>query len=104
MEKPCQNYGIIIVTGLGCVGGGDAQTQLDTLKEILSEIAENSGNTDSSFISKTFVSIKNLMSDLCATFFLPRKKLIIFFKNIVAQLLQMLLINGTLKHSPEIKM
>ena len=59
--------GTIIVTGLRCVGGGDAQTQLDTFKEILSEISENSGNTDSSFISKTFVSSKNLMSHLCAT-------------------------------------
>ena len=59
--------GTIIVTGLRCVGGGDAQTQLDTFKEILSEISESSGNTDSSFISKTFFSIKNPMSDRCAT-------------------------------------
>ena len=58
--------GTIIVTGLRCVGGGDAQTQWDTFKEILSEISESSGNTDSSFISKTFFSIKNLMSDHCA--------------------------------------
>ena len=59
--------GTIIVTGLRCVGGGDAQTQLDMFKEILSEISESSGTTNSSFISKTFFTIKKLMSDCCAT-------------------------------------
>ena len=43
------------------------QTQFDSFKEILSEISESSSNTDSSFLSKTFFSIKNLMSDGCAT-------------------------------------
>ena len=59
--------GTILVTSLRCVGGGDAQTQLDTFMEILFEISESSGNTDSSFISKIFFSIKNLISDRCAT-------------------------------------
>ena len=68
--------GTIIVTGLRCAGGGDTQTQLDTFKEILSEISESSGNTDSSFISQTFFSIKNLMSDRCAT----QKKINNFFQ------------------------
>ena len=87
LVAPC-----IIVTGLRCVGGGDAQTQLDMFKEILSEISESSGTTNSSFISKTFFTIKKLMSDCCAT----QKKFSIFFRNIVAQLFQMLLINGIL--------
>ena len=46
-----QNPDGTIITGLRCVGGGDVQTQLDTFKEILSEISESSGNTNSSFIS-----------------------------------------------------
>ena len=59
--------GTIIVTGLRCAVGGDFQTQFDSFKEILSEISESSSNTDSSFLSNTFFSIKNLMSDGCAT-------------------------------------
>ena len=64
--------GTIIVTGLRCAGGGDAQPQLDTFKEILSEIPESSGNTDSSFISKTFFLPSHVRS-LCypENFFFP---------------------------------
>ena len=69
--------GTIIVTDLRCVGGGDAQAQLDTFKEILTEILESSGNTDSGFILNAFFSIKNLMSNCYAT----RKKLSHFQKN-----------------------
>ena len=69
--------GTIIVTDLRCVGGGDAQAQLDTFKEILTEILESSGNTDSGFILNAFFSIKNLMSNCYAT----RKKLNHFQEN-----------------------
>ena len=55
-----------MVAGLRSIGGGDAQTQLNTLKEVVNDLGESVGDDDH-FIKKVFCSIKNLMSDRCAT-------------------------------------
>ena len=57
--------GKVFVAGLREVSGGDAETQLDLLKEVLTDIG--SMHDDNSFVNKSFLSIKNLMSDRCAT-------------------------------------
>ena len=35
------NDGTTLVAGLRCVGGGDAQTQLDTVKEVINDISDS---------------------------------------------------------------
>ena len=61
-----KNDGTVLVAGLRSVGGGDAQTQLNTLKEVVKDLGESVGD-DNHFVKKVFCSIKNLMSDRCAT-------------------------------------
>ena len=46
------------------VGAGDAQTQLDLLKEIMGDI---SSFKKEDIYGKFFLSVKNLMSDRCNT-------------------------------------
>ena len=59
------NSGKPLTVGLRSTGSGDAETQLNVLKEIFEDISDFS--SDKSFFSKTFSSIKNLMSDRCTT-------------------------------------
>ena len=59
--------GKTLVTGLREVGGGDASTQLNTFIEILSDKGEFVGDDENNFVGKTITSIKNTMSDRCAT-------------------------------------
>ena len=61
-----KNDGTVLVAGLRSVGGGDAQTQLNTLKEVVKDPGESIGD-DNHFVKKVFSSIKNLMPDHCAT-------------------------------------
>ena len=63
------NDGTVLVAGWRSVGGGDAQTQLNTLKEVVKDLGESVGD-DNHFVKKVFSSIKNFMSDRCAT---PKK-------------------------------
>ena len=69
-----------------CVGGGDAETQVNTFTEILDDLSQanvsnneindtncnndiNDNHTDkddNNFVSNVFFSIKNLMSDRCS--------------------------------------
>ena len=62
--------GEVFVLGLREVGSGDAQAQLDLLKEVAGNISDASSK--SNFSDTFFASIKNLMSDCCYT----HKKLI----------------------------
>ena len=62
------NDGTTLVAGLRCVGGGDAQTQLDTFKEVINGISDSIiKDKDNSHFKNIFSFIKNLMSDHCAT-------------------------------------
>ena len=55
--------GEVFVLGLQEVGSGDAQAQLDLLKEVVGDISDASSK--SNFSDTFFASIKNLMSDWC---------------------------------------
>ena len=55
--------GEVFVLGLQDVGSGDAQAQLDLLKEVVGDISDASSK--SNFSDTFFASIKNLMSDWC---------------------------------------
>ena len=54
----------VLVVGLREVAGTDAQSKLDLFKEALDEIEVNQRKR---FTTKVITSIKNLMSDICAT-------------------------------------
>ena len=54
-----------LVLGLRPIAAQDAQSQLDVFKEVLDDIGNFS--SDENFVAKTFASIKNVMSDRCAT-------------------------------------
>ena len=56
------NEGQFFVLGMREVGAGDAQTQLDLLKEIMGDI---SSFKKEDIYGKFFLSVKNLMSDHC---------------------------------------
>ena len=84
-----KNDGTVLVAGLRSVGGGDAQTQLNTLKEVVKDLGESVGD-DNHFVKKVFCSIKNLMSDRCAT----QKSLIKYLQNLDVQFFQMLFLTG----------
>ena len=58
------NEGQFFVLGMREVGAGDAQTQLDLLKEIMGDI---SSFKKEDIYGKFFLSVKNLMSDHCNT-------------------------------------
>ena len=72
--------GEVFVVGLREVGSGDAQAQLDLLKEVVGDISDASSK--SNFSDTFFASIKNLMSDRCYT---QKKfnKLLIDYRNTV---------------------
>ena len=72
--------GEVFVLGLREVGSGDAQAQLDLLKEVVGDISDASSK--SNFSDTFFASIKNLMSDRCYT---QKKfnKLLIDYRNTV---------------------
>ena len=53
--------------GLGKVGAADAQSQLDVFCEVLEVVRKTTGDDGNSKFNKVFASIKNLMSDQCAT-------------------------------------
>ena len=60
-----KNDDTVLVSGLRSVEGVHAQTQLHTLKEVVKDLGGCVGD-DNHFV-KVFSSIKNLMSDRCAT-------------------------------------
>ena len=72
--------GEVFVMGLQEVGSGDAQAQLELLKEVVGDISDTLGK--SNFSDNFFASIKNLMSDRCNT---QKKinKLIINYRNTI---------------------
>ena len=59
----------VFAVGLREVGGADAQSQLDLFREILEDVGGSlsKGNGNGNFTNLVFKSIKNLMSDRCAT-------------------------------------
>ena len=60
--------GKTLVVGLREVGGGDAETQLHALKEVLADVRETSeSGSGEEGCTKRFMSIKNLMSDRGST-------------------------------------
>ena len=59
------NKGESLVLGLRPIAAQDAQSQLDVFKEVLDDIGNFS--SDENFVARTFASIKNVMSDRCAT-------------------------------------
>ena len=61
------NDGRLYVLGLREVGAADAQSQLDVFCEVLEEVCKTTGDDGNSKFNKVFASIKNLMSDRCAT-------------------------------------
>ena len=62
-----KNDGTVLVVGLRSIGGDDAQTQLDTMKDVISwNYGENVADNNH-FVNKVFSSIKNLMSDRYVT-------------------------------------
>ena len=52
-----KNDGTVLVAGLRSVGGGDAQTQLNILKEVVKDLGESVGD-DNHFVKKVFVQSK----------------------------------------------
>ena len=61
------NDGRLYVLGLREVGAADAQSQLDVFCEVLEEVCKTTGDDGNCKFNKVFASIKNLMSDRCAT-------------------------------------
>ena len=57
----------LYMMGLQEVRATDAQSQLDAFCEVLEEVCKTTGDDGNSKFNKVFASIKNLMSDLCAT-------------------------------------
>ena len=59
----------VFVVGLREVGGADAQSQLDLFKEVLEDVGGSLSNRNGcgNFKNLLFKSIKNLISDRCAT-------------------------------------
>ena len=55
-----------MVTGLREVAASDASTQLDIFKEVLDDIGEYTADKKS-FVDNAVCSIKNTISDRCAT-------------------------------------
>ena len=84
--------GTIIVTGLRCVGGGDFKHSSIRLRKFFLKFQKVLVILTAVFFLKHFF----LLRISCQMVVLPRKNLTIFFKNIIAQLFQMLLINGIL--------
>ena len=74
--------GKLLVCGLREVGAADAQSQLDLFCEILEDVCSCLENKDE-VINKTFVNIKNLMSDRCNTQKKINKLFVEFRKNIL---------------------
>ena len=58
--------GKLLIYGLREVDATDAQSQLDFFFEILDDVCSSVENKQS-VINKTFINIKNLMSDRCST-------------------------------------
>ena len=61
------NDGRLYVLGLRQVGAADAQFLLDVFCEVLEVVCKARGDDGNSKFNKVFASIKNLMSDQCAT-------------------------------------
>ena len=80
----------VFIVGLREVGGADAQTHLDLFKDVLEDVSGSlsKGNGNGNFTNLVFKSIKNLMSDCCAT---HTKKLIIYLLNLEKSCFLMLL-------------
>ena len=74
--------GKLLVCGLREVGAADAQSQLDLFLEILNDVCSSLENKDE-VINKTFINIKNLMSDRCNTQKKFNKLFVEFRKNIL---------------------
>ena len=80
MYDASKKCGVVFVVGLPEVGSGDAQAQLDVLKEVVGDISDASSK--SNFSDTFFASIKNLMSDRCYTQKIFNK-LLIDYKNTI---------------------
>ena len=74
--------GKLLVCGLWEVRATDAQSQLDLFCEILDDVCCSVENKQK-IINKTFINIKNLMSDLCNTQKKFNKLFVEFRKNIL---------------------
>ena len=66
---------------------GDAETQLSLLKEILTDVFEIAEIDVHKAIKKSIISIKNLMSDCCATQKKFNELLINFLKSLLPELI-----------------